>query len=452
MFTGLILTVGVSSTSAQESTGVVDGSSVIGVYGEIPGRDLFVHLWAIVPPGADRAEIARKALGRQGAKPVNSADFSTTGLVWDQFLDRNTGNDAVVQFYNPDGDPTNAGRLSLQNTQITWGQVPGSSFAFEDGGITNRCPSLVLECNGPQTFDGKNDVGWLEIGGCCTLGITWYGTSTDEADVALNTAFPWSVHGLTGYDLETVYLHENGHVAGLGHSSVAGSVMLAYYQGVSRSLFADDKDGLRSLYPSSSVNEAPSVSISSPIIGSDFPSGAIIDFTGTASDPEDGDLTAEITWVSDRDGILGAGGSVPYALSDGNHLITASVTDIGGELGTQSISVTVGAPPPPADLNMAVDSVSYSGKGGKQGDKHLLITISLADDSGAAVSGARVSISVENTTLVSSWDRSGTSGTDGSVTLSVTNAPTGHYVTAVMDVVASGLVWDGITPTNEFTK
>ena len=452
LLTGLMFALGISSAAASEGSKYPpEGSSVISVFGEVPGRDMFVHLWAVVPPGENRSEVAREALRRQGARPLSSDNFSWTGLVWDQFFDRNTGNDAVTQYYNPQGDPTNEGRAALQRTQATWGQVAGSLFAFEDGGITDRCPSLVLECNGPQTFDGKNDVGWVDIGGCCTLGVTWYSTTTDEADVALNSKFAWSVDGVNGYDLETVYLHENGHVAGLGHSDEAGSVMLAYYHGVSRTLHFDDEEGLRSLYPSGLANEPPEVSISSPTNGSHFLSGVTIEFAGTASDPEDGELTASISWGSDLDGPLGIGGAIYYVLSDGDHTITASVTDSGGETAHRSINVSVGSATPP-DLHVTVESVSYSTKGGKNGDKHLLVTVSIVDETGAAVSGADVSITVENTTLGSSWDRSGTSGQDGSMALSVNNAPAGYYVTTVTGVLVSGFEWDGVTPDNQTVK
>lgn len=54
------------------------------------------------------------------------------------------------------------------------------------------------------------------------------------------------------FDIETVGLHEFGHILGLAHSSVAGSVM---YPSVSpnflkRTLTGDDRDAIRNLYPS----------------------------------------------------------------------------------------------------------------------------------------------------------------------------------------------------------
>jgi Matrixin len=124
-----------------------------------------------------------------------------------------------------------------------------SRFNFSNGGQTTRCPSLVKECPGPQRYDGNNDVQFMALGGCCTLGVTWYSTSRDEADMALNSKFRWTTSGGSGYDLETVMLHENGHVAGLGHSSVSSAVMYAYYGGRRPALTSDDICAISTLYP-----------------------------------------------------------------------------------------------------------------------------------------------------------------------------------------------------------
>jgi hypothetical protein len=113
----------------------------------------------------------------------------------------------------------------------------------------------VRECAGSQFYDGHNDVAWLPLSGCCTLGVTWYGTQVDEADMALNTKFAWSTNG-QDYDVESVLLHENGHVAGLGHSQVEQAVMYAYYSGALRTLHQDDIEGITSVYPESAGADA----------------------------------------------------------------------------------------------------------------------------------------------------------------------------------------------------
>lgn len=69
--------------------------------------------------------------------------------------------------------------------------------------------------------------------------------------------------------------------------------------------------------------------------------------TGTASDPEDGDLSATIAWSSSRDGSLGAGATVMAPLlSAGAHTITARVTDSSGTSASATLAVTITNTPP----------------------------------------------------------------------------------------------------------
>ena len=86
----------------------------------------------------------------------------------------------------------------------------------------------------------------------------------------------------------------------------------------------------------------PTVTIAAPADGATFASGTSISFTGTADDAEDGDLTASLAWASDRDGAIGTGGDVSATLSDGTHLVAASVTDSAAQDASSSVTVTVG--------------------------------------------------------------------------------------------------------------
>lgn len=252
-----------TATASLASPSVDDGHgakivSRLGVT-EVGGETVFVHVVVTVGSGKDAERVSRDALKDQGARPatpddLQSAAFGTTGLVWDQFSDAAPGNEYVLQNYNPSRDPTGGAALAaLQRSEATWTAVPSSSFVLNYDGLTSRCPSLVRECSGPQVFDGNNDVGWLRLSGRGTLAVTWYSTTRDEADMAVNTAYRW--YAGTGappnryYDLETVLLHENGHVAGLAHSAVNGAVMEPYYEGVRRALSSDDIAGLSYLYP-----------------------------------------------------------------------------------------------------------------------------------------------------------------------------------------------------------
>ena len=63
---------------------------------------------------------------------------------------------------------------------------------------------------------------------------------------------------------------------------------------------------------------------------------------GSASDTEDGDLTASLAWTSSIDGSIGTGGSFSIStLSLGLHTITAQTTDSGSAAGSDSIILNV---------------------------------------------------------------------------------------------------------------
>ena len=114
----------------------------------IGGQRVLVHVTVVVPPGADEHAVADEALRGQGARPLQSAEFSVNGLKWDQFSTPNTGDDFVARNYNAANDPLGA-FSSLLASQELWSDVTTSTFAFADNvGATDRCPSLVKECPG----------------------------------------------------------------------------------------------------------------------------------------------------------------------------------------------------------------------------------------------------------------------------------------------------------------
>jgi hypothetical protein len=94
------------------------------------------------------------------------------------------------------------------------------------------------------------------------------------------------------------------------------------------------------------VNTGPSISILSPANGSAFNEGQTVTLSGSASDPDEGDLSGSIAWSSDLDGSLGSGASVSTSsLSAGTHRITASVVDGAGLGATASITLGVNGAP-----------------------------------------------------------------------------------------------------------
>jgi hypothetical protein len=91
-------------------------------------------------------------------------------------------------------------------------------------------------------------------------------------------------------------------------------------------------------------NTPPSVDISAPANGGFVFDGDVVVFSGSATDAEDGDLTASLAWSSSLDGPIGSGGGFSTdALSVGSHIITASVSDNAGAVSEAQISLTVGS-------------------------------------------------------------------------------------------------------------
>lgn len=105
-----------------------------------------------------------------------------------------------------------------------------------------------------------------------------------------------------------------------------------------------------------SVNSAPNVTIVMPSDGASVIADIAIQFTGSANDNEDGDLTNVLSWTSSLDGTLGIGGSTTQELSIGTHVISASAIDSGGLSGNASITITVIPSGPSNQIEVRVTS------------------------------------------------------------------------------------------------
>jgi len=149
----------------------------------------------------------------------------------------------------------------------TWQNVPTSAVAFQFVGFTSAEP---FDDDGIVTL-GFQDRPELEgILGSTGFVIDTFTGDIVEADILFNSAFPWSVStgGESGrFDLQSIALHELGHLSGLGHSLLgetelssgrrrviaSGSIMfpIAFSPGVleGRTLRADDIAGISDLYP-----------------------------------------------------------------------------------------------------------------------------------------------------------------------------------------------------------
>jgi hypothetical protein len=182
--------------------------------------------------------------------------------------------DYFVSDRSVEGVGVDAFEAALQRATTAWQGAPGSAITFSYAGRTAARP---------LDLDGRNTVGFLtraDLDG--VVGLT--ATITDlisgevlESDMFLNSAYDWSVAsaGEEGrFDVESIALHEFGHMLGLTHSALGyfevtdGDARLAAAEAVmfpyafepgsiaGRQLKADDVAGVAATYPESSHADA----------------------------------------------------------------------------------------------------------------------------------------------------------------------------------------------------
>ncbi|KAL1828345.1 hypothetical protein ACET3Z_006757 [Daucus carota] len=81
-------------------------------------------------------------------------------------------------------------------------------------------------------------------------GVLGHASPPTRGSLHLDADEPWSIGPMEGYiDLETVALHEIGHLLGLEHSSVESAIMFpSVADNMTKDLHGDDVQGIRELY------------------------------------------------------------------------------------------------------------------------------------------------------------------------------------------------------------
>jgi chitodextrinase len=166
----------------------------------------------------------------------------------------------------------------------------------------------------------------------------------------------------------------------------------------------------------STTNTAPSVTMNNPANNSSYPEGTTISFSGSATDTQDGNLSANLQWTSSLMGPIGTGASFSRTLTAGTHTITASVTDSGGMSGSRQVSMTV-----------TVAAIASSTAGTLTARTSQVRNKVKVDLSWSGVSGSRADI-YRNGSRISTQNNTG----------SYTDSPNGHTGSSTYKVCAAG--------------
>ncbi len=302
------------------------------VVGGVAGRQVVqtrLRLYVTGPSGVSGGRVHRigdttwnaATLTYQNRPAIDGPVLSTLGSVaGDKFVEFDLA-DAVTSdgVYSFAIDSTSTDGVTYASTAATGSQRPALVLTVAGGAAP--VVSIVQPPDGASFFRGDPVALQAEV--------------TDDADTDLAAAVLWR-SSLAG-DLGT-----GGSIAprlGDGEHAITATVT--------------DSDGLTgadeirvSVVPPPPVNTEPLVTITAPLDGRTFTSADPIPFRGAASDLEDGDLSAGLSWRSTRDGLIGSGASFAARLSAGSHDVTASVTDGAGLAGSATTHVRVVAPAP----------------------------------------------------------------------------------------------------------
>jgi hypothetical protein len=157
----------------------------------------------------------------------------------------------------------------------TWQAVPTSAITYTAGGVTGAQPG---DEDGLSTLGFRDRPDLDRVLASTSFVVDMGSGALIESDIFFNASFPWSVQqaGTSNrFDLQSIALHEIGHLSGLGHSALGETVPrdnggrlviaseavmfpIAFSPGTTagRVLKADDIAGISDLYPEGGAAES----------------------------------------------------------------------------------------------------------------------------------------------------------------------------------------------------
>ena len=190
-------------------------------------------------------------------------------------------------------------------------------------------------------------------------------------------------------------------------------------------------------------NQPPTASITSPDNNATFDAGETITFRGSATDPEDGELTGgSLVWTAEGLGQIGTGRQFTRSnLPVGEHTIVLTATDSDGATATATVMIDIKAPPtenqpPVANITAPANNTTFtqgepitfegSARDAEDGDLSggsLVWTILGVGQIGTGESFTRDDLPVgTHTVILTATDSEGAVGTD-QITIAIAEPP-----------------------------
>jgi len=240
-------------------------------------------------------------------------DVSHT-IRWQSSRDGKLGIGATMTVYLSEGEHTLT--ALAQNSRRVRGRA---SVVITIGGDVDNAPTLTI--NSPtnnSSFDSEAQ-------------ISFSGSASDLEDGNLDYGIRWNsnIDGFlgTGGNI-TANLSAGDHLV---TASVSDSADQQAQVAINLSI-------------NEPINNLPTLTINAPGDFASFDADDVIIFMAAADDAEDGDISQNIQWHSNIDGVFGSGANLSAILTAGAHVITASVVDSQNAADQMSINLTVSNP------------------------------------------------------------------------------------------------------------